>query len=98
LNTDDVRDVTRGESLVDVGVIVDRQPDLLHIVRARHPPGSLASRLNRRKQQTDHHTDNRDHNQKLDKRETTPTTLSAAPYRTACRHTCDPLKTVEKRK
>jgi hypothetical protein len=39
------------------------------MVRALHPPGRFACRLDRGEQQPDHHADDRDHDKKLDERE-----------------------------
>jgi hypothetical protein len=43
--------------------------NLFEVVRALHPTGGLAGRLNRREKQTDQNPNNSDNNQKFDERE-----------------------------
>ena len=53
-----------------VGVILNRQRVLFEVVRALHPTRGLAGRLNRRKEQTDQDTDDRDDDQQFDEGKT----------------------------
>jgi hypothetical protein len=54
---------------MDVGVLVNRQPDLTLIVRTLRTPRSAAGRLHCRQQERDQYADNGDHDQQLDERE-----------------------------
>jgi hypothetical protein len=47
----------------------DRQPELTNIVLALNPPGGSASGLNRGQEKTDEDRHDRNHDQKLDDRE-----------------------------
>ena len=59
----------RRERSVRIKVIVTRQHDLLHVVRAFHAAGGFPRGLNGGEKQTDQDPDNRDHDQKFNKRE-----------------------------
>jgi hypothetical protein len=48
----------------------DRQPDLLEVVAALHPPPRLAGRLHGGQEEADEHRDDRDHDEQFDERET----------------------------
>src|SRR4051812_43032655 len=50
---------------------MNRQPDVLQIVLALRPPRRFARRLNGRQQQRDQNANNRNHDEKLNKREAT---------------------------
>lgn len=54
---------------VHVMVVMDRQSILLQVVRAAAAAGSFASRLNRRQEQGDQHSDDRNDHQELNERE-----------------------------
>jgi hypothetical protein len=54
-------------------VILERQADLLEIVRALHPPRRLACLLHCRQQQGDQHANNGNHHQQLHQRKTPDT-------------------------
>ena len=56
-----------------IGVIQRGDPELAHIARAGHAPRRFPRRLNRRKEEPDQNPDNRDHDEKLDQRETAET-------------------------
>jgi hypothetical protein len=49
---------------------MQRQPHLLQVVAALHPPRRLARRLHGRQQQRHQHPDDGDHHQQLNQRET----------------------------
>jgi hypothetical protein len=49
-------------------VIQRGEPHLLEIIGALHAPGGLACRLNGREQQRDQYSNDRDHDEQLDKR------------------------------
>jgi hypothetical protein len=66
---------TGREKLIDVGVVMGGQADLLQIVAALTPAGGFARRLNGRQQEGDQHGDNRDDDQELDQRKTFSPTL-----------------------
>jgi hypothetical protein len=55
-----------------VGVVGNGQTDLLEIVDTGRPPRLLACGLNRRQQQADQGSNDRDHNQKFDQGKTWP--------------------------
>ena len=55
--------------LVGAFVVVNPQTHLLQVVGALHTPCRFTSRLDRRQQQTNHHTDDCDHDQEFDQRE-----------------------------
>jgi hypothetical protein len=44
-------------------------PDLAEVVRALRPPGGLAGGLDRREQQCDENSNDRDHDEQFDERE-----------------------------
>jgi hypothetical protein len=48
--------------------VLDRDPDLPHVVAALRPPGSLTRPLHRRQEQADERGDDRDHNEQFDER------------------------------
>ena len=50
-------------------VVVQGQADLLEIIQATRPVGGFAHLLNRRQQETDKDSDDRDHHQQFDQRE-----------------------------
>ncbi|HEX7446639.1 MAG TPA: hypothetical protein VF306_03785 [Pirellulales bacterium] len=50
--------------------VLQRDPNLLHVIHALAAPGRFARRLNRRQQQGDQNSDNRDHHEQFDQRET----------------------------
>jgi len=58
----------RRESSVDIMIVVQGQPELLHVVETPDPIASLANSLHRRQQQSDQDADNGDHDQQLDER------------------------------
>jgi hypothetical protein len=47
-------------------VALDRQPDLLHVIRAGATPSRFARALNCREQERHQHADDRDHDKQLD--------------------------------
>jgi hypothetical protein len=51
---------------MDVGILVDRQSDLSHIVRALCAPASRSRSLDRRQQQSHKHANNGNHDKQLD--------------------------------
>jgi hypothetical protein len=53
-----------------------RQAVLLHVIAALHSAGRLAGRLDRGKEETDHHADDRDHHQQFDQSKTLALGLS----------------------
>ena len=55
-----------GELAVGVVVVLDRQSELLQVVRALHPTRGFAGRLNRREKEPDQDTDDGDNDQKFD--------------------------------
>ena len=55
---------------VRVDEVVDRQRELLHVVRTLHPTGRLARRLNGGKEQPNQDADDRDYDQQFDEGET----------------------------
>jgi hypothetical protein len=59
-----------GQLFVGGVIVVDRQPDLLEVVAAAHPPRGFASSLDGGQQQPDQHTDDRNHDQQFDQRKT----------------------------
>ena len=60
-----------GKVLFCLAMRVQRQGNLLHVVRAAtRPVGRLSHGLNRRQQQADEDADDRDHHQQLDEGET----------------------------
>jgi hypothetical protein len=73
-----VRVVVPWESLVDVLVIVGREPQLLEVVLTGTLPSRLAGCLHRGQEQADERADDGDHDQKLDKRKTAPLTPTDA--------------------
>ena len=48
---------------------LQRQPVLLEVVLALHPPARFAGGIHRRQQQSDEHADDDDHHQEFDERE-----------------------------
>lgn len=62
--------VPRREGIVRVVIAVHRQADLLHVVRALHPPRGFSSRLNRRQEQSDQNADDSDDDKEFDEGET----------------------------
>ncbi len=62
-------DRRRREPAASVVKVVDREPHLLHVVRALHSTRRFASRLNRRKEQADQNPDNGDDDEEFDERE-----------------------------
>ena len=65
------QDAGRREGPGDALVVVQRQADLLEVVRALDPAGRLAGRLDGGQQQGDQHGDDGDDDQQLDQREGT---------------------------
>ena len=57
------------KTVVDVVVVLNREPHLLQIVRAFHASSRLTSRLNGREKKADQDADDRDNDQQLDKGE-----------------------------
>ena len=55
------------------GVVLNGQANLLELIFALRPPCRLTGRLNRWEQQGHQNADDRDHDQQLDQRKTTPT-------------------------
>ena len=55
-----------------VVIVVYRQIDLLQVIAARHAPRSFAGCLHGWKQQRDEHTNDGDHYEEFDKRESGP--------------------------
>jgi hypothetical protein len=53
-------------------VIVQRQPELLHVVATRHTSCRFASRLDRGQEQTDHNPDDGNYDQQFNKRKRIP--------------------------
>ena len=53
-------------------IILQRDAPLLLVVHTLHSPSRLARRLRRREKKPDQNSDNRDHDQQLDQRETAP--------------------------
>jgi hypothetical protein len=51
---------------------VNRDAELLQVVRALRPGGGLADLLNGREEEADQDRDDRDHHQQLDQREAAP--------------------------
>ncbi len=77
-------DITRRKLVVQVVIVVERQPDLLHVVPTLRPTSGLPRLLNRGEQQGDQDRDNRDHNEQFDEGE--PSSMASdhtAPWRTA---------------
>jgi hypothetical protein len=58
----------RRERALNVVIILQRKSNLLLVVQALHPPGSLASRLNRGQKQRDQDADNRNNDKEFDQR------------------------------
>jgi hypothetical protein len=50
-------------------VHVERQPQILQVVVALHPPCRLAGGLDGRQQKSDHDSDDRDHHEEFNERE-----------------------------
>ena len=74
-------------------VAVEADGDLLEGVGAAGAPAGLAGSLNRRQKETDEPTDDRDHDEQFDERESEPGRQAPAfgptsrqPHRTACQH------------
>ena len=61
-------DAGRRETAASVVEVVDREPHLLHIVRALHSARRFASRLNGGQEQTDQNPDDGDDDEEFDKR------------------------------
>ena len=64
-----------GQPFRSAFVVQTPQGKLLQVVLALHHPCRLAGRLNGWQQQRDQDADDRDHDQKLDQRKTTPGSL-----------------------
>ena len=56
-----------------IGVIERGDPELAHIARTGHAPSRFSRRLNRRKEEPDQDSDNRDHDEQFDQRKTAKT-------------------------
>jgi len=82
-------DAARREHVDGLVVVVQRKPELLHVVDALRAASGLASRLNRRQQQGDQNRDDGDHDQQLDQRESP--TRAAASWEEMRMHQC-PLR------
>jgi len=63
---------TRRQDPVGVVIVMQRQADLLEVVRTSRPARRFPRRLHRREQQCGQNADNRDHHQQLDQRERRP--------------------------
>ena len=61
----------RRKCLIDILIIMACQRELLEVIGALHSPGGFAGCLDRRQQQGDQDGNDRDHDEKLDERETT---------------------------
>ena len=62
--------VTRWQHRMAVEVVLNRQPDLLHVVFALNPSGCFSRLLNCWQQQSNQNRDDRDHHQEFDESKT----------------------------
>jgi hypothetical protein len=70
----DAHEIAHRKGEVCIVVVMQRQTDLLKIVRALRPPGRFASRLHGGQEQRHQDADNSDHHQQFDERKGSPRT------------------------
>ena len=74
----------RGHVAERVLVVVEREPDLLQVVRTLHPRGGLADLLNRRQQQANENRNDGDDDEQFNQRESPRTQIMAHDDPCAC--------------
>ena len=89
LRVHDLREIDgRQPAGVCIGIFGDGQRELLHVVGALVSPARFASRLHGREQQREQDSDNRDHDEQLNQRETARPAKSRAGWLHRWFHFC----------